>query len=403
MMQNNEGINNKTFIRILENYRLKLFGEGDIAFKNGQQKNCIAIGNNYLVNDENVLEQYNCIMELIEIYLDFSPINKGEIYDIPEISIDYKSKSKLNLLLKKDKAIRFAKNARKYEKVFSKTLKLHFPQQIYQLLYIDKNIPNLDFPAPELKTLAEDIYDYEYRLETYYKEKGINRKESQDKVWRSPYPHENINYKEFPDVVNEYFQSEYFLLANNYFRNDYRNLDIEDKKDEKRIYNIEKNYTIDNLVLQENDNFLISPLYQLATNSKKNKKIKYQLISKLVANENIYFPKNGDLFKSLEKYIDPQEIYDYFLYKNVKMPDLSTNLKFNDNLTSDFVEKTKKLKDYEEKKKKIEKKLSLMITKTAEYSAVLKELETIERKIDLETKELQSMYKNLNNDSFGGI
>ena len=394
---------NETFIKVLENYRQQLFDEGKIAYKNGQQKDCISIGNEYIINNEKVLEQYNNIMELIEIYLDFSTINKDEIYDIPQVTLAYKDKITFNLRIRKEKAHSFAKNARKYEKIFSNTLHINFPQQVYQLLYLNRNIPGFDFPAPEIKLLSEDIYDYEYRLESYYKNHNFKKASSQDKIWRSPYPHENINYKDFPDVINEYFQSEYFLYANNFFRNEETNLN-ESENDEKEIYNISSIKTIEELILSEDNDLLISQLYNLATDKKALSAKKYQLISKIVAKAKIYIPKNGDLKKALEKYINLDEFYNYFFKSNknsLKYDSLSNNP--NNEFSLNFVNETKDLKKFEEEKRKIEQKLSQMIIGTTEYNSILKELDKINKKINVETKKLQSLYDNLNNSSLGGV
>lgn len=395
---------NKLFINILEKYRQKLFDEGNIAFKNAQQKDCLPIGNNYIINDESVIEQYNTIMELIEIYLDFPTTELTEIYDICEVKIKFRKNYLINLRICKEKANTFAKKARKYEKIFSNNLIIHFPQQVYQLLYIDKNLPNYDFKAPSIKTLDEDIYEYENRLEKYYKENGLEKIESQDKVWRCPYLHEMINYKDFPDVINEYFQSEYFLYANNLFRNGSQLL--LDNKNEKEIYNIVNIENINDLIIKEDDHFLLSPLYQVTINEKSLKKKKYQIISKIAAFNNIYLPKNANLNKAIEKYFNTDEIYEYLTRKKID----KQNKKYdgepinNEMVSLNFINKTKRLKELENNKKKIQKKLSLMIAGTSDYKAIEKEIEEVDKNIKNETKKLQSIYENLNNnDNFGGI
>lgn len=151
-------------------------------------------------------EEINLINELAN-YLNFDKFNAHETFEIiPGVQLN--NGKFIRFFIKEEDITNLADKAEKYEKA----LGIRFPAQVYQFQTknLDEKIPGTNTPIPRPKLVAETNNQYEEYLKSIYKNEGISVKAAPDNIGRSPYPHEQINFKKTNKVNSDYY-SEYFL------------------------------------------------------------------------------------------------------------------------------------------------------------------------------------------------
>lgn len=157
-------------------------------------------------------ETINTINELANFF-NFDKFIPNETFEIPGLQL--RNGKYIKIYVKEDDITNIADQAEKYEKL----LGIKFPAQIYQ--YQTKNlgatIPGTKTPIPRPKLVTETNDDYEKYLKNIYTNEGILTKPAPDKIGRSPYPHEHIDFKRTQEEDSTYY-SEYYLNYQNSIR-----------------------------------------------------------------------------------------------------------------------------------------------------------------------------------------
>lgn len=216
---------NEDLIKIIHERREALIRDGKFAKESDEPEELEVIDASLdIVIQKSDQEEYEALVEFERDFLVFNRDGKDEllgdqIYDIPGIKIGSGDPEYL-LALDKDKLQALAKKAKEYERIFGKSLKIKFPNEIYQALYDDVIVTGTTLRYPPLKTVSESHEEYESRLEEYYKGAVIKMEIDlgDGKMWREPYPHELIDYKgDAPERKTEN-QSAYYELVEGIIR-----------------------------------------------------------------------------------------------------------------------------------------------------------------------------------------
>lgn len=150
-------------------------------------------------------EEYELLRELIDV-LKFDLTNKNEIFrmpmgEMPESMKEFDATAPVNkpyktepieFYITKKGASQLASKDRQYYKL----LGIDFPQELYQLIKPNVNIPfsETKFPAPEPERYLEGAKAYEERMIKYYKDNGYEPELPE--AGRPPLPHEWITYSD---------------------------------------------------------------------------------------------------------------------------------------------------------------------------------------------------------------
>ncbi len=199
-----------------------LFQKGHRAYtrsENVDLEEIDATNNKRIYKDDK--EEYDCLHEIETLFLQFGNSGNGEqdtcqndqVYDIPGVKVIIDGNEvNTHINVRQDKISALARKAKDYERILSKegSLQIKFPNQIYQFNHDQTNIPGTTYKAPKPKLVSQTTEEYEESLKTFYHDKGIEREETEDKIWRKPYPHEYVDYKGAAADKKDQVQSEYY-------------------------------------------------------------------------------------------------------------------------------------------------------------------------------------------------
>lgn len=204
---------NKDLLDVIKVRREQLFADGKSAFDNNNEANYRNIGTTdepkYILDTDE--EEFQSLMELEAAFLTFDKTPANKIYEFPGTKVKINGVDKdINLSIRVDQISSLAKIAEKYEKVFSKSIKLVFDNDIYQFKEQARKIEGTDYYPPTPKLVSETDNEYEQRLEEYYKSNNKTKEMREDGIWRKPYPHEQIDFKHDAEHINQSYYSSYY-------------------------------------------------------------------------------------------------------------------------------------------------------------------------------------------------
>ena len=188
----------------------QIFADGKSAVDNNTEANYKNYGTDKYVLETDE-EEYLCLMELANLFLSFKETPANEIYDLPNLKAKIGGEERtFTLNVKVSQMESLANLAKKYERVFDKSIKLSFPSEVFQCLDSSVKVPNAEYYPPKPKLVSETKDEYEKRIEEYYKMHGVEKEMRTDKEIRKPYPHEQVDYRNDPSKIEPSYESSYY-------------------------------------------------------------------------------------------------------------------------------------------------------------------------------------------------
>lgn len=223
MQNNTENIvngkeSNKKFIEAIIARRTKLFEDAKPFAESSNAADVVE-----KIDDENFVkkedkEEYDILMTLMS-YLDFEKEPAENTYEFRGLEYQNGNNSyRTTIYLSKENALKVSKLANDYEDKLRRSnnnpddlkMSIKFPVELLLLKYKGTNMPGLDYEAPEPKTAAQSIKEYETGLEQYYSQHNINKEFDEMAEFRKSYPHERINCHQVPPTMSNIVQNGYY-------------------------------------------------------------------------------------------------------------------------------------------------------------------------------------------------
>ncbi len=206
---------NAQLLSVIRNRRKAILEDGKKANIPGVQANLYEIDKNkgeYIQQEDK--EEYDCLNELENIFFKYGEndvCSDHDLYDIPGVKITINGEEKevpLNIRIEKIRDL--AQKASDYERILGHSIRIKFPNQIYQFKHEGSKVPGTNYEAMRPKFAFETPEEYEEQIKLYYKVHGLKSEQTEDGKYRKPFPHEKTNYKGEHPELKEDNQSEYY-------------------------------------------------------------------------------------------------------------------------------------------------------------------------------------------------